>query len=316
MSSSDNPQFEPQQPGIPESGVPESAATAPEAPPAPEQPRIPIGFHPAADPSAAIFLPPAGPTPQKTPPIENPPWTGWDVVVIACLAFATIFVSQFVILFGAHYFLYPHKTLAELAERPMLLLIAQLVVDGAVALYLVLLVEGKYHVRFWPAIRWDWSKAGWKLLGLGAAMMLGLSLLENFLPLPKDTPFDKLFASPRDAYLVALFAVTLGPFVEELFFRGFLYPVLERRWGIAWAVFLTALPFGLMHLPQYGWAWGAGLIILIVGIVCGVVRAVTRSVAASFLVHVGYNGMQMIIAIWYTHGFTQMPKGLLGPWFH
>jgi hypothetical protein len=80
--------------------------------------------------------------------------------------------------------------------------------------------------------------------------------------------------------------------------------------GPAWAIALTALPFGLIHLPQYGWAWGAALIIVLVGIVCGVVRAATRSVGASFLVHAGYNGAQMMIAMVYTHGFQHMEKAI------
>jgi hypothetical protein len=142
-------------------------------------------------------------------------------------------------------------------------------------------------------------------------MLLGLSLLENILPMPKDTPFEKLFANPRDAYLTSIMAVTVGPLVEELFFRGLFYPVVAKQWGAGWGIFLTALPFALMHLPQYGWAWGAALVILIVGIVCGIARAVTGSVGSSFLVHVGYNGTQMLIAILLTRGFTHMPKGLL-----
>jgi hypothetical protein len=48
-----------------------------------------------------------------------------------------------------------------------------------------------------------------------------------------------------------------------------------------------------------------------VGLVCGIVRAVTGSVGASFLVHAGYNGAQMVIFVIWTHGFTRMPKGLL-----
>ena len=244
-------------------------------------------------------------------PVENPVWNGWDVMVVVGLTLATIFASQIAILFGAKYLLYPRATLPELAQRPILLLLSQLVIDGAAAAYLFLLVEGKYHVRFWSAIRWNWPNGAWKLLGLGAVMLLALSMLESILPMPKDTPFEKLFAKPRDAYLLALIAVTLGPLVEELFFRGFFYPVIARRWGAGWGVFLTALPFALMHMPQYGYAWGALLVILAVGVVCGAVRAVTGSVGAGFLVHVGYNGMQMLIAILYTHGFTHMPKGML-----
>ena len=99
--------------------------------------------------------------------------------------------------------------------------------------------------------------------------------------------------------------------MEELFFRGFMYPVLARRTGAALAVALTALPFGLIHLPQYGWASGPALMIVLVGVVCGVVRAVMRSVGASVLVHVGYNGMQMLIALVATRGFQHMEKGLV-----
>jgi membrane protease YdiL (CAAX protease family) len=99
--------------------------------------------------------------------------------------------------------------------------------------------------------------------------------------------------------------------MEELFFRGFLYPVVAKRWGAGWGIFLSALPFALMHMQQYGYSWGILLVIFGVGLVCGIVRAVTGSVAASFLVHVGYNGAQMLIAISLTHGFTRMPKGLL-----
>lgn len=254
----------------------------------------------------AVAAIPAGP-----PPIENPVWSGWDVLLIVGLTFFTILVSQFAILFGAKYFFYRHATLADLAQEPLLLLISQFVIDGAVALYLFALVEGKYHTGFWSAIGWNWPKAEWKLLVIGVAMLLALSALESILPMPKDTPFDKLLERPRDAYLLAIIAVSLGPLVEELFFRGFFYPVLARRWGAVWGVFLTALPFALMHMPQYGYAWGALMVVLIVGIVCGVVRAVTRSVGASFLVHVGYNGMQMLIAMAVTRGFTRMPKSLL-----
>ena len=244
------------------------------------------------------------------PPAENPVWNGWDVLLIVGLAFATMFLTQFAILFGAHYLLYPNTTLMELAQRPILMLISTSVVELAVVIYLLLLIEGKYRAPFGGAIRWSWPKNAWGLLLLGAFMLLVLSMLENLLPMPKDTPFDKLFARPRDAYLIAIIAVSLGPLVEELFFRGFLYPVLARRWGMAWAIFLTALPFAVMHMPQYGWAWGALAVIFIVGVVCGTVRAVTKSVGASFLVHVGYNGVQMIIALFVTRGFTHMPKAL------
>lgn len=298
MSASDNPQFDPQ-PFDPQPGVSHE-------PSAPNEPGAPDSFNSSSLGVPPPVIPPAGP-----PPVENPAWNGWDVLAIVGLSLVTILVSQALILFGAHFLFYRHAPLTDLAQKPLLLLVSQFMIDGAVAVYLFLWIEGKYRVRFWQAIHWNWPKREWRLLALGTLMLLALTMLENLLPMPKDTPFEKLFERPRDAYLVAFIAVTLGPLVEELFFRGFLYPVLARRWGVAWGIFLTTLPFAAMHLPQYGYAWGALLVILVVGIVCGVVRAVTKSVGASFLVHVGYNGTQMLLAVLWTRGFTHMPKGLL-----
>jgi hypothetical protein len=99
--------------------------------------------------------------------------------------------------------------------------------------------------------------------------------------------------------------------MEELFFRGFLYPVLARRMGIAWGIFFTALPFGLMHMFEYGYAWGIVLIIFLVGIVCTAVRARTGSVAASFIVHVAYNATDMFLIAAATGGFRHMEKAVI-----
>jgi uncharacterized protein len=252
--------------------------------------------------------------PSGPPPIENPIWSGWDVLLIAVLTFVAMLVLQLLVIFGALWLVYPHSNLATVSQKPILLLVSQFLIYAVVATCMVMMVEGKYHVAFWQAIRWNWPRSVWKLLALGAVMLFALGTLQSLLPMPKDTPFEHLFDRPRDAYLLAIIAVSIGPLMEELFFRGFMYPVLARRMGVAWGIVLTALPFGLIHLPQYGWAWGAALVIVAVGVVCGVVRAATRSVGASFLVHVGYNGTQMVIALVYTHGFRHMEKGIFCWW--
>jgi uncharacterized protein len=266
----------------------------------------------SVEPPDPFSLTPASvaPVPTAQPPIENPVWSGWDVLLIAGLTILSMIVLQFLVIFGAAWFVYPHSNLAAVAQKPILLLVSQFLIYAAVAACMVMLVEGKYHVAFWQAIRWNWPRSVWTWLVLGAGMLIVLGMLQSVLPMPKDTPFEHLFDRPRDAYLLAIIAVSLGPLMEELFFRGFMYPVLARRMGAAWAIALTALPFGLIHLPQYGWAWGAALIVILVGVVCGVVRAQTRSVGASFLVHVGYNGTQMIIALVSTHGFQHMEKAV------
>jgi uncharacterized protein len=246
------------------------------------------------------------------PPVRDPVWTGWDVLLIAALAFATLFVAEVFTVKAAQVLFRPHVGFVELAQRPLLGLVGEFFGYIPVLLLMVAMVEGKYHVRFWKAIRWNWPRWGFAMFGLGVVLLLSINLIARFLPMPKSTPFDEFFASPRDAYLVSIFAVTLGPFMEELFFRGLLYPVLARRLGVVWGVLLTAAPFAMMHMFQYGYAWGVVLLIFIMGVVVTIVRAKTGSVAASFLVHVGYNATQMFALMLATDGFRHMEKAALG----
>ena len=142
---------------------------------------------------------------------------------------------------------------------------------------------------------------------IGFVTLFALQGLERLVPLPKNSPFDQFFNRPLDAYAFAFLAIAFAPFMEELFFRGFLYPVLARRLGVSAGVLLTALPFALIHEPEYK-AWGPVLIIFLVGIVLTVVRAKMKSVGASFIVHAIYNGVPVIAAIVASHGFRHMEK--------
>lgn len=271
------------------------------------QPPLPLAVDPLPLP---VLLPPA-PAPKAG---ENPVWSGWDVLLIAGITVLSLFVTQIGIVFAAHHFIYPRQDWLDVAQKPVLAIVSELLTYAIVALFMVLIIEGKYHERFWPAMRWNWPGIGGvSFVGIGV-LMLGLDILGRFIPMPKSTPFDQFFAHPSDAYMTVAFAVTIGPLMEELFFRGFLYPIIARRLGFFWGIVLTALPFGLIHAVQYGYAWGAVLIIFLVGVVLTAVRAATKSVASSFLAHVGYNGILMVLAAIQTDGFRHMEKAgvLLG----
>lgn len=259
---------------------------------------------------AELLPPPILPASSRMPKAgENPVWNGWDVLQITGLTLLlTLLVVPLLVILGAHTFAYPHESWFEVAKKPALALLSQLLAYIGVALYMILLVQGKYRTGFWQALRWNWPGAGAVSFVALGVLMLGIDFLGKFLPMPKNTPFDQFFDRPLDAYLVVVFAVTLGPLMEELFFRGFFYPVIARRMGAVWGILLTSALFGLMHFSQYGSSWGAVLIIFLVGVVLATVRAMTKSVASSFLAHVGYNGTLMVIAALQTDGFRHMEK--------
>jgi hypothetical protein len=120
-------------------------------------------------------------------------------------------------------------------------------------------------------------------------------------------PIDRFFDNAREATIMSIFAVTVAPLMEELFFRGFLYPVLARRWGMSASIVLTSAAFGILHGAQLKYSW-AVLIIFLVGVALTTVRALTKSVAASFLVHVGYNGTLSLLIYAVTGGFRHLEK--------
>jgi membrane protease YdiL (CAAX protease family) len=265
---------------------------------------------PASDPRALQLDGSPAYVPPPAPP-RDPVWSGWDVVLIALLAIGSLILSQVILLLMARFWIFPHATVADLAKKPTLALLSMLLSYGAIGFYMVRLVRTRYHSSFLPAIRWNFPASWWRFPLLGLALMLVLASLQRFLPMPKDAPFEQFFAHPFEAYLTSIFAVTLGPVMEELFFRGFVYPVLVRRTAVTPAILLTSVLFGLLHSMQLGYAWGGVLVIVLVGLVLTSVRAATNSVAASLLVHIGYNGALMLIAAVQTDGFRHMEKAAL-----
>jgi membrane protease YdiL (CAAX protease family) len=275
----------------------------------------PSSVDPSANPSVHPQLEPLpGDTPEAfqaiAPPVilpRDPVWSGWDVLIVAVLTVASIVLCTAALALGTHW-LAPRVNMNSVAAE--ITIAAQLLAYLGIALFMIAMVERKYHVRFWQAIRWNWPRSGYKFVGLGVALLLMIDVTANFLPMPKNTPFDQFFLKPRDAIVMSVFAVTLGPLMEELFFRGLLYPVLVRWLGVFWGIVLTALPFGLLHMFQYGYSWAVVLLIFLMGTVCTIVRWKTESVAASFLVHVGYNGTEMFMLMLATDGFRHMEKVL------
>jgi hypothetical protein len=198
-----------------------------------------------------------------------------------------------------------------LSARPEIEIIGQMAAYLVLLGYMYILVtKERGQPRFWDAIHWNWPLAtGWFLLG-GATLQAVFLVVEWQLKrfVPKETPFDLLLRRPISMLLIAVFSITLGPLMEELFFRGFLYPVLRRRFGVLAGILITALGFGAVHASQYGYSWLSVTLIFVVGVVLALVREKSNSVAAGFLVHAGYNATIMMLVFLATDGFRHLEK--------
>jgi membrane protease YdiL (CAAX protease family) len=157
------------------------------------------------------------------------------------------------------------------------------------ALYMV--ITFRYRRPLWQSLGWVAPERGawWCVFG-GPALAIGLSALGVALRAPEiPTPVENLISGRGSLFLVAFFAVVLGPLFEELLFRGFLLPLLQRVLGPWLAIVLAAVGFSLLHGAQYKWSWQDLLLIALAGVAFGYARYKTGSTAAAALLHGGYN---------------------------
>ena len=220
-----------------------------------------------------------------------PAWTIWDVVVIPCVTILAILVCSLIAVAFAHSMhAFNGLSIYALAQEPLIVIGSQIASYPIVIGFMAVLVRRRSGEPFLTAIQWNWPgrTAIWFYLA-GIVLAFTVEGLAHFLPIPKSLPMDKFFNDATSAYLMAFFGVLVAPVLEELFFRGMLFPTLRRGLGTILGVLLTAAAFAAIHSAQLGYAWAPILSIFVVGLVLTILRERTGSVAAGVLTHSGYN---------------------------
>lgn len=232
-----------------------------------------------------------------------------DVLALTVIWLITVFSLE--VLVGFIIFeLHGAKKL--LSENAALTVPLQIVAYLLMVAFIAQMIRLRGGGRFLNAISWNAPRVSNALVALAAG--IGLALFSEVFSIlfsrwtPKSLPIERFFQDADSAYLLAFYGVLVAPFVEELFFRGFLYPALARRIGVGTSVILTALCFSLMHWQQLGHAWAPLLWLFLVGMVLTIVRAWTKSVAASVLVHLSYNCTIFLVLFVLTNGFRHMER--------
>ena len=256
------------------------------------------------------------------------------LVALACIG---LLCSTLLVFAGMHFHLFGVATLDQaksdvhytLGSTATLYLIT-----FAAALFVLPLV---WHKGFFVGIQWNGATAlrlRWRLFAAGGLCFVLAMLDEVLLPSPAKAPIDEMFRSPGAAWLMLVFGVTLAPFFEEILFRGFLLSTLATAWDWAieqgtgkapppldehghpqWSIFamvaasiFTSLPFAALHADQQGYALGPFVLLFAISLLLCAVRLLTRSLAASVLVHASYNFLLFSFMLIGTGGFRHLDR--------
>ena len=284
-----------------------------------DTPESNLPLEPGTEPLAETALPAAPPAvPQQQFPEDlRTPWGWGDLLVFVFFGMGSLVVMAQVaavivlIVFQAS----PARLEQMPTARAAFATLSQAMWSAVVMLYLLAVARVRFNAPFWRSLGWRRLEVpGMSRLQAHLACLLGGSVfaiaiqMSSALLQPETKlPIEDLFRSREGILMLMAMGILVAPLVEETIFRGFLYPVIARSWGVGPGVVVTGILFGLMHAVQLWGGWGQISLLMIVGIVFTYVRARTGTTLAPYLLHVGYNSILFVAFYVGTQGLRNLP---------
>jgi membrane protease YdiL (CAAX protease family) len=295
-------------PILPESFL-EPPAPLPAGSPNPE-------MHAVATTSPVLVQPEAPPSFQQYPEDLRAPWSWLDLLLLIAITLLGTFVISIVLVgifavFGTT----PTSLQNSSNNKSLFLIVNQAILSIGLLAYLAVQIRVRFQSPFWRTIGWRQLQTGTiprrivylSLVLGGFSLSLLVQLASAALQTKAKLPIQEYFQDPRSALLLMLMSILLAPLVEETIFRGYLYPVFARSFGVGTGVVITGTLFGLLHAPQLWGGWGQIVLLIGVGIIFTAARAISRTVVASYILHVSYNSFLFIAFLVASHGLRHFP---------
>lgn len=208
------------------------------------------------------------------------PWKIWDAVYIFLLAFfLNILLSTLLTFTGIDVSNIAHQALLNIS-LPIFCLIA-----------IFISIKYFYKVSIIETLGLFISKENLRLYISGGIFISILIFISSFLvemgtrvitnnPVPN--PYESFNA--EQLKLIAVLAILIAPFFEEIFFRGFMQPAACQVIGNIPGVFFVSIVFTLIH-QQYREYPSALLIIFILALIFGFSRLLFNSTIPGIIGH-------------------------------
>ena len=236
-----------------------------------------------------------------------------DTFLVFIAAFCALIFSGLIgtiVFYMAHYPRLPDPK--AIASNALFVIPTEVGAYVIVVAFMAFVVWIRHNQALFEAVHWNMppQRIALAALGGGAGLAMFSLIAETLLQrwTPKSLPIEEFFKNPSSGYLLAAFGVLVAPLVEELFFRGFLYPALARWTGSIIAIVITAAAFAALHGTQLAYSWAPLLVLFVVGTVLTVIRARKGSVATCVIVHMGYNLVLFLVLFLHTGGFHHMER--------
>src|SRR3984893_18193516 len=242
-------------------------------------------------------------------------WPHFFVFIFYALSSFFLVQTALILYFAPHRSLPPKELERYLLSKPQFLFGSNLLWYAAIFLFLYVTLGVLRGQPFWRTLGWKKLRSNlsagkanpWAYFFAGCGLAIFVFIASSQVHTNDKMPIEEVLKNRSSAMLLMAMAVLVAPLVEETVFRGYLYPLFAKSFGIVPGILLTGVLFGLMHGSQLGWTWGVVALLILVGVIFTFARAYTGTVLASFLLHLGYNSMIAVTTIVGTHGFRQIP---------
>lgn len=257
-----------------------------------------------------------GPTLRKFPDDLRVAWGWWDLLLLVVIGFAGLLLSSLLVLTA---FMAVGITMNQvknsIVDQSLFSVIATCLISIALLAYLLAQMRLRFNLPAWHALGWRSLRIGQvprraAYLGLilsGFLLSLIVAASSSLFTTKTKMPIEQLLQDRRSALLLLILSVTLAPLFEETIFRGYIYPVAARTFGVPIGILFTGTIFGLLHSAQLGNSWPQVGLLIFVGIVFTYARARSGTVLASYLLHVSYNSFLFLSFLVASHGFRHFP---------
>ena len=257
-----------------------------------------------------------GPIDPLLPEDLRVPWGWMDLLFLVAVAISGTFVVSLLLIKGFAIAGVSFRQVQDVAgDRNLFLILNQALLSVVLLAYLATQMRHSFRKPFWRTVGWRNLETGHTpraaaYLGLifsGCMLAILVTLSSSAFKNNAKMPIEQFFQDRRSALLLMSLGVLLAPVLEETIFRGYIYPVVARSFGINASVLITGTLFGLLHASQLWGGWAQIALLVVVGIVFTLARARTHTVVASYLLHVSYNSFLFLGFLVASHGFRHFP---------